>query len=705
MKHWRVWLTCLPAQEGGNRLDWIHRACVFNQVRILVVTLSAAILGVALLLEISPVMARPIRRLLTLVAILTVIGTPLYALGSHGLIPRRLVALWGYGHSLIELVIALITVHFTGGLESPGNMLVLTYLAGVALVFPPRMVTLLAALASGGYLVLGWGYAYGWWQAYYSDGTLQPIPPLRRAALITLSDLLFFGVVSGLILYLRHLLEQAYWQLHRERNALAQIRSLIHGGLQRRDLLHLAHYLVEHLGDLVGAQEVYLALWDHRRQRLERVISSVPHEREGQPKPWQMAAVQQVRQQTEPVLLSEANERPSAEGVVLATPLRGAEGEFLGAILLLGERETSFGPTEVTYARDAAEVIALVFLRTMAEERLREEIRLLEGLSQWSADLLPPGDEQDLVRKIGEGSQRLFGASQSMIFLREAADQTLQVAYVQGGQRDLAQWVAAHYGQLLEVATPPDPSLMLWEDLREMPQIPAALRQLGCGAGLVEACALVTLRSPQGVEGFLALHWPHPYTFTSVERFVLRLVGVYAGAALHNARLMRYLHQEALTDPLTGLPNRRAFEETLEREVHRARRYGHTFALLMVDLNGFKRINDTYGHVQGDVVLRQAAQALRSALRDSDFLARYGGDEFVILLPETNARRARRVAQKLAQCIEQLTFEGLPPEERCGLSAGVAVYPRDATDPYRLLELADQRMYAHKHRRRRASSA
>ncbi len=702
MKHWRVWLTCLPAQEGGNRLDWIHRACVFNQVRILVVTLSAGLLGIALVLKMSPVMARPIRRLLTLVATLTVIGTPVYTLGSHGLVPRRLVALWAYGHSLVELFIALITVHYTGGLESPGNMLVLTYLAGVALVFPPRMVTLLAALASGGYLALGWGYAYGWWQAYYSDGSLQPIPPLRRAALSTLSDLLFFGVVSGLILYLRHLLERAYWQLHRERNALVQLRSLIHGGLQRRDLLHLAHYLVTHLGDLVGAQEVYLALWDRRRQRLGRIISSVPEERETTPKPWQMAIMQRVRNQTDPVLLSGV---PETSKAVLATPLRGAEGEFLGAILLVGETDNRFGPAEMTYARDASEVIALVFLRTVAEERLREEVRLLEGLSQWSADLIPTREERDLVRKIGEGAQRLFGASECIVFLHEGEGQTVRVAYVQGTRYDLAQFIAAHYGELAKPFTSPEASLFLWEDLRKASHIPTELRQRGCGTGAIEACALVALRSPQGIEGFLALHWQHPYTFTSVERFVLRLVGVYAGAALHNARLMRYLHQEALTDPLTGLPNRRAFEETLEREVHRARRYGHTFALLMVDLNGFKRINDTYGHVQGDVVLRQTAQALRSALRESDFLARYGGDEFVVLLPETDAQQAYRVAQKLAQHIEQLTFEGLPPEERCGLSAGVAVYPQDATDPRQLLTLADQRMYANKQQQRRAPSA
>ncbi|HAE58408.1 MAG TPA: hypothetical protein DCG54_02585, partial [Anaerolineae bacterium] len=152
--------------------------------------------------------------------------------------------------------------------------------------------------------------------------------------------------------------------------------------------------------------------------------------------------------------------------------------------------------------------------------------------------------------------------------------------------------------------------------------------------------------------------------------------------------------EEALTDILTDLPNRRHLDQRIKDEIERASRYEHTFALLMIDLDGFKAINDTFGHPIGDSVLKQVAVALRRTLRASDFLARYGGDEFSIILPETGLERAMHVAEKLRLALSSTRLH-LPQETQRYLSGcmGIAIYPKDCQSVEDILVCADRRLY------------
>lgn len=140
-----------------------------------------------------------------------------------------------------------------------------------------------------------------------------------------------------------------------------------------------------------------------------------------------------------------------------------------------------------------------------------------------------------------------------------------------------------------------------------------------------------------------------------------------------NARL----EQLAQTDPLTQLLNRRALTERITAEMERALRYDSTMALLMIDLDHFKRVNDTYGHLVGDDVLRDVAQLLSDTIRTSDIVARYGGEEFLVLLPETDDAGAESFAERIRFAVEQHLFasDSLPEPLRLTASVGVAVYP------------------------------
>lgn len=155
----------------------------------------------------------------------------------------------------------------------------------------------------------------------------------------------------------------------------------------------------------------------------------------------------------------------------------------------------------------------------------------------------------------------------------------------------------------------------------------------------------------------------------SVALAAATLCGVLVGRFIERRRAMESVAAIALTDPLTGLANRRAWEEELRREVARARRKSQRLALVMLDLDHFKQLNDTKGHQAGDTVLAEAAASWRNAVRTTDFLARYGGDEFAMLLPDCPDEYGETVLERVLTAI--------PPGSTC--SAGIAYWNGDET--------------------------
>jgi diguanylate cyclase (GGDEF)-like protein len=150
-------------------------------------------------------------------------------------------------------------------------------------------------------------------------------------------------------------------------------------------------------------------------------------------------------------------------------------------------------------------------------------------------------------------------------------------------------------------------------------------------------------------------------------------------------------------DDLTGLYNHRYLEQAIDREIKRAQRYDSSFCLLFIDLDDFKPINDKYGHLAGSQVLREVAQILKSTLRDVDLVFRYGGDEFVILLIESDARNGLKTAQRIRERIQFTGFSvGGGATAHVTASIGVAAFPEHAQEKERLLALADECMYESK---------
>jgi diguanylate cyclase (GGDEF)-like protein len=207
---------------------------------------------------------------------------------------------------------------------------------------------------------------------------------------------------------------------------------------------------------------------------------------------------------------------------------------------------------------------------------------------------------------------------------------------------------------------------------------------------------MVPLRTDKGSIGVLLL--PQKGTGTSYDllemQYITRIVR-FASIAIENASLFR----QATTDRMTGLFSHHYFEKTLDEELERARRYKATFSLVMFDIDHFKKFNDTYGHLQGDRIIREISQILCKSIRQVDFPARYGGEEFALILPAVDIKGARVVAERLRKKVETFEFpssDGGAPLH-VTISVGVTEFdPDNAYAPSEIIREADRALYQSK---------
>ena len=203
---------------------------------------------------------------------------------------------------------------------------------------------------------------------------------------------------------------------------------------------------------------------------------------------------------------------------------------------------------------------------------------------------------------------------------------------------------------------------------------------------------LMVHRRPIGV---LSAYRGSPGAFTEAELDLLSVVARYLAGAIEVARLHEQLKELAATDSLTGLANRRGFLDHLQAEMDRSRRGGTELCVALIDLNQFKSINDAHGHAVGDDVLLRVAETLSEAIRETDVAGRFGGDEFILLFPDTTVAEAEEVLDYLRDLeITVPSREGI--RARISLSWGIAAWPDDGVDVERLLQVADRRLYAMK---------
>jgi diguanylate cyclase (GGDEF)-like protein len=272
----------------------------------------------------------------------------------------------------------------------------------------------------------------------------------------------------------------------------------------------------------------------------------------------------------------------------------------------------------------------------------------------------------------------------------------MQVARARGGRLLVTDEVSGVLVEQLRAGETESAATLLDADARAPDGVEGrALQELTpvIGDDPVESLA-APLVTEASVLGLLTLVTPEDGSF---DEQAARAVGALAGqgaVAIENARLHRLIQKQARTDGLTSLANHREFQEQLAHEVERAQRFGVPVGLVLLDLDDFKMINDRYGHLAGDNVLKAVSGALRGAIRDIDQASRYGGEEFAVILPHTTVEGATRLAERLRQAIAERVANAPDGRQiRITASFGVAGLPSHAATQVELIATADAALY------------
>jgi diguanylate cyclase (GGDEF)-like protein len=321
-------------------------------------------------------------------------------------------------------------------------------------------------------------------------------------------------------------------------------------------------------------------------------------------------------------------------------------------------------------------------LYSLEEQRARQ-LQAINAIAQQTTAVL---DLEELLGRVCELIQDAFRVSHVSLFLREDHDLVLR----------------AHHGTLtprvpeggrFPASTEPWASILASSTTAmefDLCVAPTGTKFFAESASRM-CIPLVSFGQTLGV---LALDSAKADAFRDGDLQSLESVADICATAIQNAHYVERVKQLAYLDGLTGIFNRRFFELRIMEEIERARRYGTGMAVIMADIDQFKRLNDEFGHVLGDEVLRQVSSLFHQQLRKIDVVCRYGGEEFGILLTQTNTRQALKIAEKLRKMVEGWQFPGVP--RTVTISAGAAAFPEQGTNRDDLVRAADAGLYAAK---------
>ena len=318
---------------------------------------------------------------------------------------------------------------------------------------------------------------------------------------------------------------------------------------------------------------------------------------------------------------------------------------------------------------------------------LKQQGDELDALKKLSINLTSSLDLPDVLDAVVTEAMRLIENARDVnIFLYKNNRLSFGAALDSDGTRNKPWSKPRSNGLTYTVAR--NAEVIIVEDMQNHPLFTTAPKDW------VGSIIGIPLKVGSNVVGVMNLSRSTVGGFSSSELRLLGLLSDQAAVAISNASLHQMISHQAYSDTLTGLPNRRALDERLEEEVQAARRNNYSFAVIMMDLDGFKDVNDTYGHATGDDVLRLVFNQMARGVRNTDFLARYGGDELTLILSQSDMSSAQIVAEKIVEGMRSIKFK-LPDGKKLklGISGGIAIYPVNARNGPDLLRAADAALY------------
>jgi diguanylate cyclase (GGDEF)-like protein len=376
---------------------------------------------------------------------------------------------------------------------------------------------------------------------------------------------------------------------------------------------------------------------------------------------------------------------------LLGVPLK-AQGTLHGVLVLATRERRRFSADDLYFAAAAGAQLAAAVERALLfrrqEQRVARERRLLEAAETLNRSL----DSPALTRTILTEAADLMGAAKAALLAIRG--EVLVAEEVHNLSDEYRRLFCLPLSDSLSGTAVVEGRTVAVEDVDAEPLVDQVLVREGGYRSFLTA----PLRSYKGTRGALSVYYDEPRRFSEDDRTLLRTFAVQAAIALDNQRLMREKDEMALRDGLTGVYNRTYLELALDRLVKEARRRNSLASVLFLDVDDLKMVNDTHGHAAGDTLLTDLAGILTSCSRESDVVTRYGGDEFVILMPDTDAAGAQAVAAKIAAAVRRRNSD----EHALPLSVSMGRHTAVGAEVSDLLRAADREMYAMKRARRNA---
>ena len=451
------------------------------------------------------------------------------------------------------------------------------------------------------------------------------------------------------------------------------------------------------LKGLMGGTNFGLALQDTAEGPLEVVVPFESAGPQGTVQGGPASSLAQYVQRTRQPLLVASDVQGTARRLGLApmnpriktwcgVPLHFSDGSM--GVLALADMEREYAVTKTQFelvqvlAQEAAGAVenARLFKR---EQRRASHLALLNELGRKASSVLNP---QELLPSICRQVRNAFGYDLARIEMMDPGREELVVEAEAGyGPELMGRRIRMGEGLAGVAADSGEP--VLANSVVKEP------RYIALHPGIRSALSL-PLKYREELMGVLSLESRQAYAFSQQDVLTLRTLADQLAIALHNARAYQVALEQAITDGLTGLKTHRYFMEALDREWRRSTRSGHMFSVIMMDLDGFKQVNDRHGHLEGDKVLTAVANLLNDRVRQSNVVARYGGDEFAIMMPEARTEQAEILAERLRASIESdryLAAHGVTA------SFGIATFPVHGPTQEEILRVADSGMYLAKH--------
>ncbi len=515
-------------------------------------------------------------------------------------------------------------------------------------------------------------------------------PDIRRFTPAELRLLLALGHQIGMAVENSYLIQQTS-RRSEELHVLNEIGRALSSTLNKEDLLRK---IWEELRRLFDVENLYLASHDPIRDHVQFELETIKGVRmPRRSRPAGNHITEYILRTRQPVLIREnylseirklGVDPIRTAGSFCGVPLV-AYDHAIGALCIFSDNERAYdeGHLELLRVLASEASIAIENARLFQEERTKA--RHLTLLNQISRDAIATLSPDEVLAKIAGQLEHGLSYDHMGVALIEYTTRELIVSAESGKRRGaLGHRLPLDAGLIGQVAR--TGKHVIFRSSSQNSAKPV-LSDSQSAMGL-------PIFYGEHLYGVLYVETLERTDFSEEESLLLRTLADLIAGALHNAYTLQKAQEQAITDGLTGVKTHRFFMEALSSEWKRSSRAGRSFALVLMDLDRFKFVNDFYGHLEGDLVLQRVGQILESNCRRSDVVARYGGDEFVILMPETTMEQARQLSLKLRGWVAS---DPLLREKNISASFGIASYPLHGSSPQELIQVADASMYLSKH--------